>query len=330
MESLRTRARRVALQRLGAVAVAGLWPAAARAQESFPSRTVRLLVGYAPGGGVDTLARAVAPVLAEQLGQSVIVENRPGASGTVAAGELTRAPADGHTLFFAETGTMVAPSLNPRIGLDPASAFSAVAGVGSIGMALVASPQQPFASVDELVRQLKARPAQYSYGSPGVGTIQHLAMELFKQRAGVFCLHIPYRGAAAILPDVIGNTIQVGVVSTGPAIVQHRAGRVRMLAVTTVERLPSVPEVPTLAASYPGLEGSARFWVVGPRGLPAPVVQRLGEAVRVAMASPRVLEAFAAQGGTAAFLPAARAAEEIGTEAAKWAQVIRTAGIKGE
>ena len=298
------------------------------AQDASALRPLRLLIGYGPGGGVDNLARAIAPALGKQLGKAVVIENRAGASGTVAAGELSRAAGDGYTLMLVETGTLVAPLINAQISLDPANAFTPIAGIGSVGMALVCSPQQPFKTIDELIAKLKARPAQYSYGSPGIGTIQHLTMELFKQRAGVFITHIPYRGATAILPDVIGNQIELGVVSTGPAIAQVNAGRIRVLAVTGRERLRAAPELPLLSERFAGLEGEARFWLIAPRGLPASTSQQLHIALRKAMDDPKIAETYATQGGSVKLTDAAEATREIAAETMKWSAVVKSAQIK--
>jgi tripartite-type tricarboxylate transporter receptor subunit TctC len=203
--------------------------------QDYPTRPVRMLVSYPPGGGMDTIARVLAPKLAEALRQQFVVENRPGASGGVAAEALAGAQPDGHVLMLAESGTLALPSVNPKVTLDSVRQFAPVGGVCTLPMAFVVTAGFPAASPGELIALLKANPGKYNYASPGVGTLQHLAFELFKRQAGVDAVHVPYKGAAAMMPDIISG---------------------QTLAVTSPQRLPSAPEWPAMADTLPGFSAA--------------------------------------------------------------------------
>lgn len=296
--------------------------------QDYPVRPVRILVGYAPGGGMDTIARALAPRLSEALGQQFVIENRPGASGGVAAESLARSPADGYVLMLAESGTLALPAVNPRVTLDPVSQFAAVGGVCTLPMAFVVSADFPAGSTKELIAVLKASPAKYSYASPGVGSLQHLAFELFKRSTQVEALHIPYKGATAMMPDIISGQVPIGVVSALAAMGPTRAGRLRTLAVTSPQRLPSAPDWPTVAETLPGFSAAPNVFLVAPAGTPAAVIQRLSEATRSAVTSRDLEENFARQGATPTPSTPAELRAQIAEEVRRWAAVVRDSGIK--
>ena len=307
----------------------GLFCANALAQD-YPSRPVRLLVGFPPGGAMDAIARIVSPRLAEALGQPFVVENRPGAGGAIAADALARASADGYTLLLAESGTLIIPAMNPKVAYDPLKHFAPVAGACSLPLAFVVTPGFPAASVAELIAALKANPGKHSYASPGIGTLQHLAFELFQRRAGVSAVHVPYKGAGAMMPDLMSGQVGIGVVSAPVAVAQHKAGKIRALAVTSPQRMASAPAIPSLAETLPGFSAAPNVFVVAPTGVAREIVSRLNGVMRGALASREAEEGFAKLGATAMPLGPAELGAQIAREVAQWAAVVKDAGIKVE
>jgi tripartite-type tricarboxylate transporter receptor subunit TctC len=298
--------------------------------QNYPSKPIRMLVGYAAGGGADGLARMLAAKLSENLGQQVLVENRPGAAGTLAADALAKAAPDGYTLYFAETGILIAPSMYARLPYDTLKSFAPVAGVCTLPLAFVVNPGFPAKNVQELISLLRAAPGKYSYASPGIGTVQHFAAEMFKKMAGVDAVHIPYKGAAPILPDLISGQVPIAVISAAPAIAQARAGRLRAIALTGRERLQSVPDWPTLAETLPGFDAAPRLFLLAPAGTPQAIVLRLGEAVRSALAAKDLLDGFEKQGTSAMPMSADELGVLIAAEVSRWAAVAKDSGIKPE
>jgi len=298
--------------------------------QDYPARPVRMLVGYAPGGGMDTIARVLAPKLSEALGQQFVIENRPGASGGVAAEALVRSAPDGYLLMVAESGTLALPAVNPRVTLDPVKQLAPVGGICMLPMAFVVNTAFPAKSTRELIAELKANPGKYGYASPGIGSLQHLAFELFKRSAGVQVVHVPYKGATAMMPDIMNGQVPIGVISALAAMGPTRAGRIRTLAVTSPQRLPSAPEWPTMAETLPGFSAAPNVFLVAPAGTPAAVIEKLSKAVRDGIAAPEVQENFAKQGAT----PTPSSPEELGQriqeETRRWAAVVKEAGIKVE
>jgi tripartite-type tricarboxylate transporter receptor subunit TctC len=304
-----------------------LFSATAFAQD-YPVRPVRMLVGYPPGGGMDTISRVLAPKLSEALGQQFVIENRPGASGGVAAEALVNATPDGYVLMVAESGTLALPAVNPQVALDPVKQFAAVGGVCTLPLAFVVNAEFPARSTRELIAALKANPGKYSYASPGIGTLQHLAFELFRRSAGVEALHVPYKGATAMIPDLMSGQVQIAVISALAAMGPTRAGRIRTLAVTSPQRLPSAPEWPTVAETLPGFSAAPNVFVVAPVGTPRTVIERIGNAIRKAITSKDVEETFAKQGATPLPSAPAELAAQIAEEVKRWAAVVKDAGIK--
>lgn len=298
--------------------------------QDYPVRPVRMLVGYPPGGGMDTIARVLAPKLAESLGQQLVIENRPGASGGVAAEALANAPADGYVLMLAESGTLALPSVNPRVTFDPVRQFAPVGGVCMLPMAFVVNAAFPAASTQELIAALKASPGKYSYASPGVGTLQHLAFELFKRRAGVDAVHVPYKGASAMMPDIMSGQVPIGVISALAAMGPARAGRIRALAVTSPQRLASAPDWPAMSETLPGFSAAPNIFVVAPAGTPRFAIEKLSSAILKALSSPDVGESFAKQGASATPSAPEELRAQIAEEVKRWAAVVREAGIKLE
>lgn len=295
--------------------------------QDYPARPVRVLVGYAAGGGMDTISRLLAPRLAEALGQPFVIENRPGASGGVAAEALGGSAPDGYLLMVAESGTLALPAVNPKVTFDPVRQFAPVGAICTLPMAFVVNAEFPARTTQELIGVLKASPGRYSYASPGVGTLQHLAFELFRRAAGVNAVHIPYKGAAAMMPDLMSGQVPIGVISALAAQGPTRSGRIRTLAVTSLQRLPSSPEWPTMAETLPGFNAAPSVFLVAPAGTPAAVVQRLSTALRAALVSKDLEENFAKQGAT----PSPGTPQELGAQIAeevkRWAAVVKDAGI---
>ena len=273
---LRTAAAGAALALLGTTALAQAWP----------SRPIRIVVGFAPGGTTDVMARVMAQSLSESLGTSVVVDNKPGASGNVAAGEVIRAQPDGYTFLIAPTSFETANPFLFKQTIAPAKELTPVVGVGRSQMYLVVKPQSPFKTAKELVTWARANPGKLSYSSAGPGTPPHLAGELFKKVSGIFATHIPYRGAAPALQDVMANQADY-VFDPGIAFPHVRAGKVRMLAVAGSKRSSFFPDVPTLAElGFKGAELDIWFGMWAPNGTPADVTARMGREIAKALAQP--------------------------------------------
>lgn len=311
-----------------AMLLAGLCTAAGA--QSYPAKSVRMLVGYAAGGGADGLARILAGKLSESFGHQVLVENRPGAAGTMAADALARAAPDGYTLYFADTAILIAPSMYAKLPYDVVKSFAPVSGVCSLPLAFVVHPSFPAKNVQELIAALRAEPGKYSYASPGIGTVQHFAAEMFKKMAGVDMVHVPYKGASPILADLIGGQIPIAVISASPAIAQARAGKLRPIALTGRDRLPSVADWPTLAETLPGFDAAPRLFLIAPAGTPAGIVLRLNDATRTALLAKDLLEGFEKQGAAAMPMPAEELGSLMSAEVIRWAAVAKDSGIKPE
>jgi tripartite-type tricarboxylate transporter receptor subunit TctC len=279
-----------ALLALAAVALT----ATAHAQQ-YPNRPIRMLVGYAAGGGADALARIVAAKLGDTLGQQVVVDNRPGAGATLAADALAKAAPDGYTLYFADTAILIAPAVYARLTYDPLKSFAPVGNVVSLPLVFVANPAVPASSAPELIALLKANPGKYSYGSPGFGTVQHFAFELFKQAGVTWCTSTK---APRSCPTSLAARF-TAIISASPALAQSRAGKLKAIALSSQVKLAAAPDWPALAATLPGFDASPRLFVLAPAGTPQPIVAQLSEALRKVLAQPDLLESFAKQGATA-------------------------------
>ena len=304
------------------VGLLGLACGTAQAQ-TYPVKPIRLLVGFSAGGGVDAMARLLAPRLASLLGQSVVVENRTGAAGLIAGDFVAKAAPDGYTLLLGESGLLIAQHLQAQMPLDPLKAFAPVAGVFISPLMIVASNDLPAKTPKELVALLKAHPGKYSFATSGVGTVQHLGFEMLKAQTGAFVVHIPYRGAAQILPDVVGGQVPLGVVSATAGTAQAKAGRLRAIAMMSPVKLAGAEEVPPLSDALPGFNVAPRLMLLAPAGTPATVIERLGDAVRTILARPELVQAASAQGAVAAFVEAGALAIELSRESAEWGRIIK-------
>lgn len=305
----------------------------AAAAADYPSRPVKLVVGFPAGGGTDVFARAIAQSLSIALGQSFVIDNKPGAGGVIASQSMLQASADGYTLMMGSTSTQaIAPLLYAKRPYSAAD-FTPIAHIASVGIVLVAHPAAPFNTVAEFVAYAKSRPGQLNYASGGNGVTNHLAMELLKSRSGTFLVHIPYRGSAPALQDVIGGQIPVmfdSIASSGPQI---RAGKVKALGIAGLARAEALPGVPTIseAGSAVGLKDfNTPGWVAlyGPKNMPAPVVARLQAAVEKALATPEIVQRFNAAGAMPLYMGATALAAYEQAEIVKWSEAVRYSGAR--
>lgn len=320
------RRRLLAVSALGAVAAT---PPLAYAQ-AFPARLLRLFVGYSAGGGVDVMARLLATGLTAQLGQQVVVENRAGASSLIAAEVVSKSSADGYTLMVGETGMLIASLLRAGKAIEPLQALTPVAGLFVTPLMIVAGNSVPIRNPAELVAELKTRPGHYSYATSGIGTVHHLGFELLKARTGAFVVHVPYRGAAQIVPDVIGGQVPLGVVSAAAGLSQARAGKLRAVAMFSDDKLPGGDGVAPLSSVVPGFNVAPRLALMAPAGTSTAVITQLAEAVRKVLTAPETVQAALQQGAIAAYLPPAELARELQREVADWDRVIKERKISIE
>lgn len=297
----------------------------------YPERPVTLVVPFPPGGPTDVTARVLAEKMSAKLGHNMIVENKPGASGNIAAQGVARATPDGYTLFFSTGGTHGAnPALYPKLGYDPVADFEPVAWVTTSPNIIVVNPSFPAKTLKELIDLAKANPGKYDAAAPGYGSTPHMAGELFKQAAAIDIQHIAYRGSGPALNDLIAGHVSIMFDGIPSSIAQVRAGNLRALAVTGAERLPSAADIPTVAETIPGFEASGWFAVFAPARTPKPVVAKLNALINEVLADPEVRDRYAALGSVAVGGTPEKLAAQVRSELAKWAEVVRVAGIKVE
>ena len=313
---------------LGAALLAG--QATLANAQPFPDHPIRLIVGYSAGGGVDAMARLIAPRLSTLLGQQVVVDNRAGAAGVIAGDTVAKAAPDGYTLLLGDSSTLIAQYMQAKLPFDPIKSFTPVAGLFKSPLVVIATNDFPAKTPAELVAALKAKPGFYSFATSGVGTVHHLGFEMMKGQTGTFALHIPYRGAAQIVPDVISGQVPLGVVSATAAMAQAKAGKLRAVAMMSTDKLPGAEDIAALSTAVPGVDVAPRLFLAAPAGTPAAVVERLGEAVRTVMSAPDMTQAAGLQGAVPAFLPAAALATSLAQESARWGKVIRDQRIAAQ
>ena len=296
--------------------------------QAWPARPIRLVVPFPPGGLIDNMARLVGNRLVQELGQPVVIDNKPGAGGNVGAAEAARAPADGYTLLMASPALTISPAIYKNLPYQP-SQLAPVALLGRVPNVLLVNPASGIGKVQDLVGRAKAKPGQLNYASNGNGTSLHLSAELFKRRSETFITHVPYRGAAAAITALLSGEVDMMFDNLPSAIGQIQAGKLRALAVTTAQRSSALPDVPTLAeAGMDGFNVSAWFGVAAPAGLPAPVATRLADALQKVVQQPEVAAAMQRQGADPAFMDAASAAAALNADAAQWKQVAAFAKIQ--
>jgi len=298
--------------------------------QAYPNKTIRLVVGYSAGGGVDAMARLIAPRMSAVLGQQVIVDNRAGAAGLIAGDAVARAAPDGYTLMLGDSSLLIAQYLQPRMSFDPIKAFTPVASVFTLPLVIVVNNDLPAKTPAEFMKLLKDNPGRYSYATSGVGTVHHLGFEMLKGKTRSFVVHIPYRGAAQIVPDVMSGQVPIGVVSATSAIAQARAGKLRALAVMNPVKLAGGEDIAPLSDALPGFSAVPRLYVLAPAGTPAAIVEKLSETLRVVMEAPDIAQVSAQQGAVPAYMPSTPLAADIVRESAEWGKVIREQGITAQ
>ena len=298
--------------------------------QGYPDKPLKLVVPFPPGGPTDIVGRLVAQKLAEGIGQPVVVENRPGAGGTVGSTAVARAPADGYTLLYGSSSTLAsAPSLYRDLAYDPRTAFAPISLVSRGPIIAAVNAQLPAKTLKDFIALAKSSPGRINYGSAGSGTPPHLAAELFKTVAGVDLVHVPYKGGGPAVSDLAGGQVQVCFEGL-PTLLPHiKSGKVRALAITGAKRDPALPEVPTFAeAGLPGYD--ANFWngLVAPAGTPAEVIARLNSVLVQALATPEVHAALVRLGLEAAGTTPQQFGDFIAAEIDKWARVVKASGAK--
>jgi tripartite-type tricarboxylate transporter receptor subunit TctC len=315
---------------VGVIAAATLAaaPLAATAQAAYPSRPINLIVPFSAGGTTDILARIVGEAIKKELGQPVIVDNRAGAGGNIGGALAAKAAPDGYTLFMGTVGThAINASLYKKMPFDHVKDFAPLTRVAMVPNLLVAHPSRPYKNVRELIAYARANPGKVNFGSSGNGSSIHLSGELFNTLAKVDMIHVPYKGSAPAVTDLVGGQIDL-MFDNMPSAIQHvRSGRLKALAVTTAKRSPELPDVPTIAeAGVPGYEATSWFGMFAPAATPAPIVARLNAALVKALADPEVKKKFAEQGAEALGETPAQFASFIRAETAKWSQVVKASG----
>ena len=320
-------------RRLLGLAAAGIalpaMPLVARAQ-TYPSRPVRIVVGFAAGGTSDIGARLIGQWLQEHLGQPFVIENRPGAATNIATEMVVRAPADGYTLLMVGPSSTINATLYDNLSFVFVRDTAPVASMFRQPQMLLTNPSLPAKTIPELIAYTKANPGKITMASAGTGSSGHLAGEMFKMMAGVNMLHVPYRGAGPALTDLLGGQVLTAVTGIAGSIEQVRSGKLRALAVTTATRVEALPEVPTMGEFLPGFEAADLLGVCAPRNTPPEIVDRLNREINVALADPRIKARFADLGGTPLPLPPAEYGKLLAEETEKWGRVIRAANIKPE
>ena len=297
--------------------------------QAYPTKPIKVVVGFAAGGPADVLARIIGQRMTTLLGQNLVVENRPGAGGTIGARSVASAEPDGYTLLFGNTSTLViGPLMNRNLDYDTLKSFAPIASVGTSSNLLVVNPTSPITSVQELVAYAKANPGKLNYSSPGIGTPPHLIGETLKQRAGIDITHVPYRGGGQAAGDVVSGQVQMTFENPAVALPLAQAGRIRALAVTSEKRNPQAPEIPTMSESgFPGFVSVSFTGMVAPAGTPADIVAKLNAAVNESLASPDVqatLAKLAVEPRPAS--PEAFAAF-LAMERERWGAMIKAAGV---
>ena len=297
--------------------------------QAYSTKPLRIVVPFAPGGASDVLARLVGQKLSERLGQPVVVENKPGATTTLGAAEVAKAPPDGYTLMLAPAPFVIAPLMYPKLPYDAAKDFTGVALLASSPLILTVNPALDVKAVQELLSVAKARPGSVTYGSPGSGSVPHLATELFKLRTGADLTHVPYKGGGPAVTDLVAGHIAMMFASPIEVSQHVAAGKLRYLATSTRQRVPSLPDVPTAAdAGVADFNVVAWFGLVTHAGTPKDVIARLSTEIGRILAAPDVKERFAAQGAEITFLPAEEFDRFLAREREQWAQAVKVSGAK--
>jgi tripartite-type tricarboxylate transporter receptor subunit TctC len=315
--------RRDMLRMLVAGSLGGMMPAAWA--QDYPSRPVRMLVGFSAGGGVDAIARTLSARLGEQTGQNFVVDNRPGATSTIAANVLVSSPPDGYTVLLADSSLLIAARAMQNLSFDPLKSFVPVAGVAIAPLAIAVAADSKLKSLEDMAAAAKS--GDLNYATSGIGTVHHLAMEQLQARANIKMTHVPYRGASALLPDLISGQVPIGVLSAAAAQGQVQAGKIRVLGLTSPEKLEGAADWRPIADWLPGFDSSPRLFLLAPSGTTPEIVARLEGEVAKALKDPAVAQNLLKQGFITTFRPGTVLRSEMEKELDRWTELIQKTGI---
>jgi tripartite-type tricarboxylate transporter receptor subunit TctC len=318
-------ARRRFLRLAAGAAVLPAMPRNAQAQ-AYPTRPLRIIVGFAAGIAPDIIARLVGQALSERLAQPVVIENRPGAAGNIAAADVARAPPDGYTLLLTVPTNTIAQTLYPNLGFDFLRDIAPVAGLARSVFILVVNPAVPAATLPELIAYAKANPGKLNLATPGVGSTPHVFGEMLKMMTGIEIQHVPYRGS--IHPDLLSGQVQLSFVTIASSVAYIRDGKLRALGVTTATRAQALPDVPAIGESVPGFDASSWYGIGAPRSTPAAIIAKLDQEIAAVISDEKIKARFVNLGIDPMFMAAAEFAKFIVDEAEKWGKVVKFAGIK--
>jgi tripartite-type tricarboxylate transporter receptor subunit TctC len=311
-------------------ALGALLPSLANAQ-SYPTQPIKLIIPFAAGGPSDVLARGFAPKLGENLGQPIILENKPGAGANLAAEYVANSKGDGYTLFLMMVGTQaINETLYKKLNYNVVKDFAPISLVGSSSLMLVANPSVPVKTVPELIAFDKANPGKVSFGSSGAGTPLHLAGELFNTQAGTNILHVPYKGAAPALTDVLGGQIQTAIVGTPAALPYVKSGKLTALGVTSLKRSSNAPEIPAIAETLPKFEVELVYAIVAPASTPKAIVDKLNSQLISVLNNPEIKAQLNSRGFDVLTSTPIQTAEYIKSEVTKWAPIVKKSGVTAE
>lgn len=308
-----------------------LLPAISPGQD-WPTKPIRFIVPFPPGGGTDIFSRTIAHQLGEALHTQVVVDNKPGAGGNIGLDATAKSPPDGYTLVMGQTSNLaINPSLYAKVPFDPIRDFAPISLITSAPLVLVVAPGAPWNSLAEVIAAANARPGQLSFASPGNGTVGHLAGEMLSRAAGIKLVHVPYKGAAPAMTDLMGRQVDLYFASLGAGVAQVKGGKLRALAVTTLERSPALPGVPTIAESgFRNFDASTWYGVLAPAGTPAAIIARLNAQITRILQLPEVRERLASDGGEVLGGTPERFTSFLKTEHAKWLQIVKDSGARIE
>jgi tripartite-type tricarboxylate transporter receptor subunit TctC len=296
------------------------------ATQDYPARLIKLFVGASPGGTTDTIARAVAEPMRAALGQPVVVENRPGAGGNLAADAVAKAKPDGYVLLVSFTSHTINATLYPRLPFDPVADFTPITQIATVPSLLVGNPKLPAADLKALIALAKEKPDKLTIALGGIGSSLHLAAEQFKMMTGVRLLNVPYKGTSPALTDVLGGQVDLMFISLVTGTEQVRAGNLRAYGVTSAQRQPAFPDLPAIGEIVPGFESSAWFGVFGPAKLPAPVTEKLNAVIVAALKDPKLRERLRNEGATAVGSTPAEFAAFVREDIKRWAPIVKQSG----
>lgn len=330
MLTSQTFTRRTGFKALAAAALLATGMGSALANDAYPTKPLNMVVPFSAGGTTDILARIIGQALGQELGETIIIENKPGAGGNIGALQASRAKADGYTLFMGTVGThAINQALYKKLPYDPIKDFTPLSRVANVPNLLVAHPSRPYKTVQEMIDYAKKHPGDVTYGSPGSGASPHVSGALFQSMTGAELTHVPYKGSAPAISDLLGNQIAVMFDNMPSAINHVRSGKLRPIAVTTAKRSPELPDVPTIAeAGVPGYEATSWFGLWTVAGTPAPVVDKLYTALTKVLKDPVVVKKIADQGGEVVIETPAQFEAFIKSEAAKWGKVVKESGAE--